>query len=190
MTQPPTSALLEEIRKGSPKGMQTVFLQTRRYCVGTLIKKVQCTSDDAEDIYMDALIIFQENVLSGKLHTLSNLRTYLFGICYNLWRDLKRAEARWGKAQDEVARQYHLLLETDTEAELAAYAADMNRLKDVQHALESLGEKCKTLLRYVYMEQRSQQEIAELMGFANANVVKVTRHRCYKKWMEQLPQQG
>lgn len=183
MTEAAFNNLISQIKTGDKSGLGQVYDQTHRYCVLTLIKKTGCRKDDAEDLYMDAILVFREKAIAGGIRYLSNVKTYMFGICYNLWRDMNRADQKWNTVQDEVERQYYLLkLNEETEEEEVV----RNKLKTVKEALAKLDEKCMKLLRYAYLEQRPQKEIAELMGFASANVVKVTRFRCYKKWMDQM----
>lgn len=179
--------LSHQIRAGDKRGMQYVFEQSSRYCVGTLIKKTGCEVSDAEDLFMDAILIFRENILSGKLSQLSNLRTYVFGICWNLWRDLNRARTKWQREQNEVEHQLYLLIGQEEHPFAWEDQEEMKQqIQVVSHALDQLSHKCKELLSYVYVEQRPQKEIATLMGFASSNVVKVTRHRCYQQWVKHI----
>lgn len=179
--------LATQIKTDDKRGLEFVFEETSRYCIRTLIKKTSCNLADAEDVYMDAIIIFRENILSGKLVQLSNLRTYLFGICWNVWRDLNRAQAKWQFGDGEVERQLMLLVKPEE----YPFAADSNehvqvQIQRIQKALNMLSEKCRKLLCYVYIDQRPQKEIADLMEFASPNVVKVTRHRCYQQWISKI----
>ncbi|MDX2286471.1 MAG: RNA polymerase sigma factor [Bacteroidia bacterium] len=178
-------ALREQLSQGHTHGLRQVFEETHRYCVRTLMHKTGCDASDAEDLYMDAVLIFRENILSGRLAQLSNLRSYMYGICWNLWRDLNRSRSRWEREQNEIERQFWLAAgksETPFEPEDADLVRE--RIRRVTEALGRLGQTCRELLNYVYVEQLPQQEIAARMGFANANVVKVTRHRCYQQWMK------
>jgi RNA polymerase sigma factor (sigma-70 family) len=181
MTETAFNILLSQIKSGDKAGLGQVYDQTHKYCVLTLIKKTGCTKDDAEDLFMDAILVFREKAVAGGIRYLSNIKTYMFGICYNLWRDMNRSDKKWNTVKDEVERQYYLLkIDEPTEEEEIV----RKKLRMVKNALAKLDEKCRMLLRYAYMEQRPQKEIADLMGFASANVVKVTRFRCYKKWMD------
>lgn len=177
--------LTQQLKSGKAEGLHWVFRETHEYCVRTLVKKTTCEWQDAEDIYMDAVLIFRENILSGRLVKLTNSKTYLFGICYNLWRDWHRAQQKHRKHQEEWEWQLQMELGSNPIEEEERDQA-LDRLKTVQSALQALGDKCRHLLSYIYIEQRSQKEVADLMGFANANVVKVTRHRCYQQWMKQI----
>ena len=178
--------LSSQLKSGNNQGLQDVFEETHSYCVRTLLKKTQCKREDAEDIYMDAVLIFRENVVADKLTHLTNLRTYLFGICLNLWRDHHRAQKKWSQTESEWERQF--LMEADKQGLDLEEEKEMlkQRLTMVKKALKNLGEKCQTLIQYVYVEQRPHKEVALLMGLANANVVKVTRHRCYQQWIKQV----
>jgi RNA polymerase sigma factor (sigma-70 family) len=181
--------LCNQIKRDDARGMSMVFKETHRYCTRTLLKKTQCGMADAEDIYMDALLIFRENILQDKVEYLSNLQTYLFGICWNVWRKLNRQQGKQQQWEGEVARQLHMLQEeAGSPFEEDAEEVVKRRVKLVKNALAALGDKCQRLLNYVYVEQRAQKDIAELMGFASASVVKVTRHRCYQKWMKAIEQ--
>ena len=48
-------------------------------------------------------------------------------------------------------------------------------------AWESLGEKCKDIISYFYIDKLRMEQNAELMGFSSANVAKTTKSRCYKQ---------
>lgn len=177
----------QQIQTGDERGLQYVFEQSSRYCVRTLIKKTGCDMADAEDIFMDAILIFRENVLAGKLKYLSNLRTYLFGICWNVWRDLNRSRSKWRNEQNEIERQVYLLVGQEDRPFAWEDQEEMRQqVQLVSHALNQLSDKCRELLNYVYIEQRPQKEIANLMKFASPNVVKVTRHRCYQQWIKRI----
>lgn len=191
MTERAFIELQQQIRKNDDRGLRSVFEQGNKYCVLTLIKKTNCTKADAEDIFMDAILIFRENILNGKLQQLSNLKTYLFGICWNLWRDLNYARKRWQREENEVQRQLYLALEPETKGlstleldELKTEAEE--QLKWVQRALARLNENCQKLLKLVYMEKRKYEEVAHMMGFASANVVKVSKYRCHQKWVKEI----
>lgn len=191
MTERAFIELQQQIQKNDEQGLRSVFEQGNRYCVRTLIKKTNCSLADAEDIFMDAILIFRENMLNGKLKHLSNLKTYLFGICWNVWRDLNYARGRWQREQNEVQRQLYLALEPETKGlsslEIEEIKAEAeHQLKWVQKALENLNKNCQELLKLVYMEKRKYEEVAQIMGFASANVVKVSKYRCHKKWVQEI----
>jgi RNA polymerase sigma factor (sigma-70 family) len=52
-------------------------------------------------------------------------------------------------------------------------------------AVAKLGEPCRTLLVLFYWEERSLQEIAQQMHFANTDTVKSKKYQC-KKSLEKI----
>ncbi len=191
MTERAFEQLRQQIQQNEGQGLRNVFEEGRHYCVRTLLKKTNCSEADAEDIFMDAILIFRENILNGKLQHLSNTKTYLFGICWNLWRDLNYARGRWQREQSELQRQVYLSLAPESsglsslEIEELKMASE-KQLKWVLEALEKLKENCQELLKMVYLEKRKYEEVAQIMGMANANVVKVSKYRCHQKWLEEI----
>jgi RNA polymerase sigma factor (sigma-70 family) len=192
MTESAFQQLQQQILADDPRGLSQVFAICSQYCIRSLRKKTQCSLEDAEDVLMEAMLTFRQNMVSGRVENLSNLKAYVFGICWNKWRDLNRARKRWQQEQEEVERTLYWVLEDhdlpfEQEEEARLFQQSLQRkLSLAQEALQELGEKCRQLLRMFYMEERSLQQIAEQMAFANANVVKVSKFRCYQKWMKKM----
>ncbi|MEZ4828723.1 MAG: hypothetical protein R3C61_20925 [Bacteroidia bacterium] len=65
MNQQLFERLVTQIRSGEDSGLRFVFQETNRYCVRTLIKTTSCEMADAEDIFMDAMLIFREIFCRG-----------------------------------------------------------------------------------------------------------------------------
>jgi RNA polymerase sigma factor (sigma-70 family) len=59
----------------------------------------------------------------------------------------------------------------------------------LREALEKLGDPCKTILLLYYYDECSMQEIAQRMGFANADTVKSKKYQC-KKALEKAFMRG
>lgn len=55
----------------------------------------------------------------------------------------------------------------------------------VAAALDRLGEPCRTLLLLYYWEERSMEEIAAQLKFANADTAKSKKYQC-KKALERI----
>lgn len=183
--------LKEQLQKGDTDGLKWVFEQCGRYCVGTLIQKTNCDQADAEDLLMEAIIVFRRNMLEDKVEEISSIRAYVFGIVWNKWRDLQRARKRWQRESDSLTRTYYLRVEESdplvaAEEELAQATSIQTRLRNAQTALTQLKANCQQMLNLFYFEKKSLTDIAEAMGFANANVAKVSKHRCYQRWMKAI----
>ncbi len=182
-----TPEILQSLQQGDNQALTAVYQQVSGYCIRTLLRKTTCSPEDAEDLLMDAILIFRDNILTRKLTQITNLKAYLFGICWNLWREKNRTQSKWEAAKSDLE---HQILVMETQGELPFPGEELLEQKaliqQVQQALGKLGDRCQQLLKMVYVESRSHQEIAEAMNFSSANVVKVTRHRCYQQWVKHI----
>lgn len=183
--------LKTQLQQGDNTALKWVFEQCGRYCIGTLIQKTACDEADAEDLLMEAVLVFRQNMLEGKVQEISSIKAYLFGIVWNKWRDLSRARKRWQRETDGLTRTYYLRAEESDHLvaaeEEAAWANRIESQLALAHAaLGALKSNCRQLLKLFYMEKKPLAEIAVTMGLANANSAKVTKHRCYQRWMKAM----
>ena len=51
----------------------------------------------------------------------------------------------------------------------------------INNCLNELGDTCKRILYYFYYDELSMEDIAEKMGFANADTAKTKKYKCKKE---------
>jgi RNA polymerase sigma factor (sigma-70 family) len=147
--------------------------------VTALVQRDNGTSDDAEDVLQEAVIVLWERVRAGRFVYSAKLETFVYATARNLWlRRLARTrrETPGLPPDDHNVDESGSSLDRLIESEEAAL---------VQDALERLGEPCKTLLLLFYWEERSMTEIAIELGFANADTAKSKKYQC-KKALEKM----
>jgi RNA polymerase sigma factor (sigma-70 family) len=59
------------------------------------------------------------------------------------------------------------------------------RIKIMNECLQQMGDVCRKVLSLYYFDNYSMQEIAEALGFANADTAKTKKYKC-KKDLDQL----
>jgi RNA polymerase sigma factor (sigma-70 family) len=162
--------VLEKIRSGDEKALHFLYKKYYRMMVNMVIKN-SGTEDEAKDIFQDSLVVFWQKAVSKELILTSKISTYLYSICQNLWRK-------------ELERKSRLSHE---EKDRAEFPDDdrKERIKLVSDCLEELGENCRKILTYYYFDDLSMQDIAERMGFANADTAKTKKYKC-KKELDQI----
>ena len=177
-----------------PAAYKKLLAECGHYCIHRLVKKTNCSTADAEDILMDAILIFSEKVIEGQILELTSVRAYIYSVCWNRWNELHRRKKRQSLTVENIASS---LYEAEQSIEQKIIAAENKKLQEAQYqseinisrnALQMLGEKCQRILKLYYAQERSMKEIANIMGYANAQTVKNLKSRCYKKWV-QLAQQ-
>ena len=126
------------------------------------------------DTYHDVFLIFYENVVSGKLTQLSStLKTYLFSIGkYTLFNKMKVAN------KIDSFENYQPEEEASYELEEDDFITE--RKQQLLEAMDSLGEKCKSILRLFYYQKCTIKEIMSQLNYKNENTVKAHKSRCMK----------
>lgn len=160
------SQLFEQIKSGDEKALAILYKKYYRMMTHMVISN-NGTEQEAKDIYQEALVVFWQKAVSGKLVLTSKMSTYLYSICQNLWRkELDRKRRLSNEEKDSVEYQ-------NFEVE------EKHRI--VRECLDQLDETCKKTLMYYYFDGLSMQDIAEKLGFANTDTAKTKKYKCKKK---------
>lgn len=160
------SEVLERISRGDEKALEYLYKKYYRMMTSIIIKN-NGTEEEAKDVFQDALIVFWQNVTSGKLVLSSKISTYIYSVCLNLWRK-------------ELDRKSRLSHEEKDEAE---YMDDeqKERAKIIHQCIERMDETCRKLLTFYYFDDMSMQDITDKLGFANTDTTKTRKYKCKKK---------
>ena len=147
-------------------------------------------SEDYEDIYQEASIVLFCKEAAGALQAVTcQLYTYFLRICINLSHKM-------------VSRQQHMLLlsvsgEENVDTLLlmeksvleAQEACDARREKMAlaDRILAGLSEQSRRLLSGHYLEGKSWEEMAGILGLSNANTAKTLACRYRRMLKKQYP---
>ncbi len=134
------------------------------------------TSDAAQDIYQETIIVLFENVKKPQFELNCQLQTYIYSVAKRLWlKQLKK-------------NGHVFLMKEDEEGEIADVSEDMTlhlqKEKDfekVNQSLENLGEPCATLIKDFYVNKMSMEEIAEKFGYTNSDNAKNQKYKCLQR---------
>ncbi len=166
------------LKNGDNKALEHIYLEHGDYCIKMLTSKKGCIKEEAEDLFIESVMIFREKVMGGAIQQLTNTRYYLYKTCENVY--LARLKSERGKKR-KVSDVEHFFyandhIDIDDEYNL--------KLRDAaSKAWEELTEKCKDILYYFYVDSLRMAEIMELMKISSVDVTKTTKSRCYKKLM-------
>ena len=140
--------------------------------VVSLIKSRGGSKEDAQDVFQDALLILCKNVWKGDFVLTAKLDTYLYGVCYNLWRTISKAKGK--TITDEN-------LDFPMDDEMEELLAHELKLKKVEQILQKLGDPCLQLLTLFYYKAKKIKEIVKQMGYKSENSVKVQKYKCMER---------
>lgn len=180
---------LEEYQKAFKKGdsqpLATIFKEHGKYCMENLQHKTQCSEDDAKDAFIEAIMIFRDRTITGKLTELSSLRNYLYAICINKQKENWASDLRKLNHEDRIKKYFYEMTD-DPQYEMASEDYKQELFTKCLHLLQDLGDKCVELLRAFYVRNESAEEIMEEMGFVSIAVTRSSKSRCLKKWRERV----
>jgi RNA polymerase sigma factor (sigma-70 family) len=169
--------ILDLMRRGDEEALVILFDASRR-AVTSYVRNNNGTTDDAEDMLQEALIVLWEKVRSGNFHYDAKLSTFIVAVVKNLW--LRRLARQRKESPDPLEFDRRATTDPSPLDELI----ENDRAKQVRDALEKLGDPCRKLLLLFYWDEYSLEDIAAAMGFANAETVKSKKYQC-KKALEQ-----
>ena len=131
--------------------------------------------EEAKDMYAVAVTIFYDNIMAGKLTTLTvKPLSYLLGIGQNLVK-------AWARQQKNARVDIEKVLIQHIVEESPVPDTYEQKLKLVIQKLAELGEACKAILELFYFERRSIPEITQALDFANVNTTKSRKYKCNQR---------
>ncbi len=129
-----------------------------------MVYKAGGSSDDANDIFQDGLIILIDRVDRDDFELTCKLKTFLYSVCNNLWLNVvdKRKSAE---------NFFHRKLDDSTEVDFTD-ELDQKVYQDLVFEIyETLDPVCQQILK-LYWEGYSPTEIAKILGYTNSYVRK------------------
>lgn len=164
--------VIGRIRTQGEVALAAIYEAHREEFLLWITREYKCSMDDGKDLYQVAILIFYDNVRTGKLqHLVSSIKTYLFGIGKNIAREQQRKEKRFLPIDQERWLKEYLVDEpTDR--------LDDDLLSRAKSALEKLGQPCQRLVELFYYEKKSMTEITEALGYKNPDTAKNQKCKC------------
>jgi len=164
-------ALLEGLARDNRQAIETIYKQNYNM-VQTLILNNNGSTEDAKDIFQEAIVVLYEKVKSGSFELNCQIKTYVYSVCRRLW--LKRLN-QLQKFSPEVDGIENMVV---VEEDMEAHELRNNEFQVMEKSMQNLGEPCKSLLESYYLHKKSMQEIAGDFGYTNADNAKNQKYKC------------
>jgi RNA polymerase sigma factor (sigma-70 family) len=156
------------------------------YFISLGVKKHRLPVDDVSSAYSDTIIILIDNIVSGKFEGRSSLKSYAFQIfsnrCVDLIRKITTNKSTVNKTSDIDSLVTVL---PDKTRSVIQGLIDKNLRSLLLQKLNEIGEKCKSLL-LLFEDGYSDKEIAGILAYNSADVVKTSRLRCLEKLKQKV----
>lgn len=172
--------LLLQIKNGDQQMLKALYLEYWQAFRLFASKAFGLDEEEALDAYSKAFTAFYFNIRDEKLcpPLESTLRTYLFGIGKNhilkYFGDTYRKKVNTLEDYEGMDIMAH-------EPEVSGYF-DLEWQKElVRRLLDEAGEACKQILTLTFIEENSDEAIAEKMNIPSQNAVRQRRFQCLEK---------
>jgi RNA polymerase sigma factor (sigma-70 family) len=147
--------------------------------VTSFISKQGGSFQDAKDIFQDALVIFYEKQLSGEVNVRLSPEAYLVGIAKHLWIKRFKTDLNFSSLdllEKEISIQENYFEDKST-----------NKLLTL---LEVTGKKCLELLRSIYYEKQSMDEVSNTFGFSSSHSASAQKYKCIEKMKDKVKEKS
>jgi RNA polymerase sigma factor (sigma-70 family) len=170
-SDPNEIALLEGLAKNDRQAAEALYRQ-HYSMVQSMVIHNNGTTDDARDIFQDAMIVLYEKSRSGSFELNCQLKTYVYSVCRRLW--LKKL----GQRQKYIPDMNGIEETVPVDEDVDLHEQRNGEFQVMEKALLSLGEPCKSLLEAFYLQKRNMTEIAGSFGYTNADNAKNQKYKC------------
>lgn len=143
------------------------------------------TLGDAENLYQDTFIAIYDNLLADRVRQDTSWDSYIMTIGLNLANKAMRKLSvtdNIGSEDDEncknaTSHKVELLLKSMPEDELSL-SDNLEVQSLLGNELTHTPEPCASIIRYFYYEGMSMDEIADEIGYRNAQTAKAKKSQC------------
>ena len=163
--------LLKGLAQHERKAIETIY-RNHYSMVQSLIINNSGTSDDAKDIFQEALVVLYEKAKSGSFELHAQLKTYIYAVCRRLW--LKKLQLNKRFSGDLANAEETISISED----ITIYEHRNVDFELMETALQNLGEPCRALLESYYLQKKNMSEIAMEFGYTNADNAKNQKYKC------------
>ena len=176
-------ALLRQEGLDKRKGEESLFSEYA-YFIREGMHKHRLSEEEAFDAYSDSVLVAIESVSNDTFQANSSLKSYLYKIFHNKCVDLFRKNATnknsVNRTQSINEELFRLSDKSRSILQALIEKADWKVLKE---RLAQIGEDCRQML-LLWADSFSDKEIAVVMEYKTADVVKTSRLRCLSKLRE------
>jgi len=168
------NAILQGLAKNDKKSVETIYKENYNM-VQALIINNNGTSDDAKDIFQEAIVVLYEKVKTGTFELNCQIKTYIYSVSRRLWLKRLMHQNRF------TLSDHHHDLSTVVDEDMEDHDQRDNEFQIMEKAVNGLGEPCKSLIEAFYIQKKSMQEIAASFGYTNADNAKTQKYKCLSR---------
>ncbi len=131
---------------------------------------------DAKDLYQEAFIILIQNIQKDIFREESKIKTYLYSICRRQWLKILNSRKHYISDFDDYEDYFEFELH-----ELDELDARKERISRMYSVIKEMGDPCMSIIKRFYLNKQTMSQIAQEMGYTNAENAKNQKYKCFKR---------
>lgn len=162
--------LLQGLARNDKKAIETLYRDNYNM-IQALVIHNNGTTEDAKDVFQEAMIVLYEKVQSGAFELNCQIKTFVYSVSRRIWLKRLLQQNRFALSDSNED-----IVSIDDEVE--EHEKRNAEFVMMEKAISGLGEPCKSLLEAFYMQKRTMTEIATGFGYTNAENAKNQKYKC------------
>ena len=169
---------LTAVMEGDEKGIRKIYKDLMPL-ITAIVRKNKGTTDDAQDVFQDALMIVFQKAQNSELDINGSFRAYFTGVCKYVWMNKRRRKHRQDISID--TESFHSLEDRSDNLDKLLHQREMNKLfKEKFELLETWQQQLLTLS----FEGKTHKEIAKIMSFSSEGYTKKKKFIAKRRLIE------
>jgi RNA polymerase sigma factor (sigma-70 family) len=164
-------SLLEGLAKEDKSSIEQIY-RDNYTMIQSLILNNNGTTDDAADIFQEAMIVLFEKSRTAGFELNCQLKTYIYSVCRRLWLKRLQQMQRFGRQTEDTTEM------VPVDDDLEVHEKRQVDFKIMEDAMSKIGEPCKSLLEAYYIQKKNMLQIATEFGYTNADNAKTQKYKC------------
>ena len=151
--------VVEEAINGSEEAWGTIYMAVKPFVTGICIRDFGLSAEDAQDVSHNVICLFAKHLGRIDHHGAWLYRTALTQAAQFREKNGRKAPAEKGSR---------------------CPAASVEDTASFWQVFERLGAKCRRIVRYIFLEERTHREAASLLGIPEGSVQHYI-NKCYEQ---------
>jgi len=163
-------SLLRGLAKNDKKAIEAIYKDNYNL-IQALVINNSGTSEDAKDIFQEAMIVLYEKVQSGTFELNCQIKTFVYSVSRRLWLKRLMHQNRFSISDGREET-------VSVDEEFEEHEKRNTEFLMMEKAMNGLGEPCQSLLEAFYLQKKTMQEIAISFGYTNSENAKNQKYKC------------
>ena len=174
-------SLLQEFKRGDTHAFRAVYdMFFPSLCF--FAKRLVDNDGEGEDIAADSFVKLLHR--HDSFDNLANIKAFLYITTRNACLNYLRFSQRQSSSKRELTR-----IQDKTDEHALSLMVHAEVLREVEHEIEQLPNRCKEIFKLIYYERRSADDIADMLGIS-INTVWVQRAKAIQLIRTNLLKKG